>query len=135
MVRMFEASEEIAKAEELLEDINSYIDDGDLSKVKNSWNKDEIRRRFKELRHLQGIINGRCVLDLDRPIPTSGRFAGLKAKFQNLVKKCLRFYIKDLTDQQTQFNELMARYVNEEMNILELMLEEEERLSQETIKL
>lgn len=134
MVRFISAPSNNISVEDVMGYVNNYINLGDIKNVENHSKAYSVQKEYVLLTELAGNVNRDYNISADRPtiLMAQGRFAKLKIFVKRVIRKCIGWYLRDLAKQQTEFNASVARYINQQMIILNQMNMEIVRLHEES---
>lgn len=131
MVRFITTAEEQPSVETMMSYVNDLINFNDMSNVSDNTQFYTIRREYGELMRTAEELQHYYAISAENAIGVGGRFMKAKLFVKKCIRKCLKWYMKDLAVQQTEFNARLLRCVNQQVMIIQKMDMELSRMSKE----
>ena len=133
MIRFITAPNDNTSVEEVMGYVNCYINTNDFNQVSNFSNTNSVQKEYEILLGLVEKMNSSYSISASRPhiFMSIGKFSKLKMFVKKVIRKCLGWYMRDLAQQQTDYNSLVAKYANQQLVVFSQMNAELSRLRNE----
>lgn len=114
--------------------VNDYVNKGNVNHIAEGSQYYTIHQEFQKLLDLENHIEMAYPLSVDRPIRAQGRFSRLKIFVKKAIRKCIKWYMTDMSLQQMDFNAHVSWWIAQSMNVIREMDAEINRLNIENLR-
>lgn len=118
MVHFIESQDKSENVETIMEYVNDYINYGRINLIANE-NHYCINQEYDLLQKLAVSVNQGYKISPENYIENLTGFSKIKIVIKKIIRKCIKWYIKDIALQQTEFNANVARWINQEMRTIQ----------------
>lgn len=115
--------------------VNDYLNVGDMENISDHSRFDLIEKHYENLYEIAKHINGSYNVSVDKPLTSQGRMRGIKLFIKKIIRKCVKWYARDIVMQQVNFNAEVTRCINQELDIFKRTNEELRLVERENIRL
>lgn len=118
MIKFITSESASTTVEEIMDCVNNYVNQGEPPKEALSYN---IQREYNNLLDLANCVAQNQILSPDNPITAQGKMIGIKIFVKKILRKFMKWYMKDIIAQQMVFNESVSKCIHQELYIINQM--------------
>lgn len=135
MVKYFKSASPNPDVEDVMRDINNYINFQRGNHIGDSLTYFDLEGDFDKYIQVVDKLNRGYEIVPFRPIPFQGRFSKLKVLIKRMIRKSIGWYAADVCQQQMEVNANFARVINQQIYVMQAMMEQNKHLTKEVEEL
>lgn len=125
MIKFITSENKSTNVEEVMGYVNKYVNWDEMGEDEipayTTVHVYDIRQEYSNLLDLAASVAEYQMLSPDNPIMAQGKMIKVKIMVKTVLRKLMKWYMKDIIAQQMRFNESVVKCLNQELYIINQM--------------